>query len=181
MSNVLIDTDSMTAIGNAIRGKNGSASTYKPAQMAAAITAIPTPSGSLPIDSNGTYDVTAYATAVVSVAGSSKNVQVAAGVSRATTSSYAPISGQSLTVGVTGTYDVYWSGFRSSTSGTSGSQLYVNSSAYGTAQTTFTNHGQSVHLTNVSLTKNQTVQVFARSRGSGYYMYVANLTIIQTS
>lgn len=181
MSNVLIDTDSMTDIADAIRAKNGSATTYKPAQMAAAITAIPTPSGSLPIDSNGTYDVSAYATAVVNVAGSSKNVQVAAGVNRATTSSYTAISGQSLTVAVTGKYDVYWSGFRSSTSGTSGSQLYINGSAYGDAEITFSNHGQSVHLTNVSLTKNQTVAVYARSRGNGYYMYVANLTIIQTS
>lgn len=40
MSNVLVNDDSLKAIGNAIRGKNGETTTYKPAEMAAAITAI---------------------------------------------------------------------------------------------------------------------------------------------
>lgn len=111
--------------------------------------------------------------------GGSKNVQIAAGVNRATTSSYTAVSGQELTVAKTGTYDVYWAGFRSSTGGTNGSQLYIGSSAYGSAQTTFSNHGQSVHLSNVSLTKDQVITVRARSRGNNYYMYVANLTIIE--
>ena len=108
-----------------------------------------------------------------------KAVQIAAGVNRATTNTLAAVSGQSITVGKTGTYDVYWGGFRSSTSGTSGSQLYKNNTAYGTENTTFSNHGQSVHLSNVSLTKNDVIQVYARSRGSNYYMYVSNLTIIE--
>lgn len=111
--------------------------------------------------------------------GSSKNVQIAQGVNRVNTTTYTAVSGQSITVAKTGTYDVYWSGFRSSTSGTNGSQLYIGETAYGTAQTTFSNHGQSVHLTNVSLTAGQTITVRARSRGSSYYMYVGNLTIIQ--
>lgn len=37
MANVLIDSNSMTAIANAIRSKNGTATKYKPNQMAAAI------------------------------------------------------------------------------------------------------------------------------------------------
>ena len=82
---------------------------------------------------------------------------------------------------MTGTYDVYWSTFRSSTSGTWGSQLYINDNAYGTAQSTFTNHIQNVHLTNVSLTADDEVAVRARTRGSNYYAYVGTLTIIQKS
>lgn len=108
-----------------------------------------------------------------------KAVQIAAGVNRATTNTLAAVSGQSITVAKAGTYDVYWGGFRSSTSGTSGSQLYKNNTAYGTENTTFSNHGQSVHLSNVSLAKNDVIQVYARSRGSNYYMYVSNLTIIE--
>ncbi len=111
--------------------------------------------------------------------GSSKNVQIASGVDRVATTSYTAVNGQSITVAKTGTYDVYWTGYRSSTSGTSGSQLYIDSTAYGSAQTTFTNHGQSVHLSNVSLTAGQVVTVRARARGTSYYMYVGNLTIIE--
>ena len=87
----------------------------------------------------------------------------------------------SLTCSVAGTYDIYWSCFRSSTSGTSGSQLYIAGSAYGTANTTFTNHIQNNHLTGVALSANQTVAVYARSRGSNYYAYVSNLIIKQTA
>ena len=111
--------------------------------------------------------------------GGSKNVQVAAGVDRVATTSYTAVNGQTLTVAKTGTYNVYWTGYRSSTSGTSGSQLYIGNTAYGSAQTTFSNHGQAVHLTNVSLTQNQTITVRARARGTSYYMYVGNLTIIE--
>ena len=50
--------------------------------------------------------------------GTSKNVQIASGCGRATSSSYTAISGQSLKVAKTGTYNVYWCGYRSSTSGT---------------------------------------------------------------
>lgn len=107
--------------------------------------------------------------------GSSKNVQIAQSTSRATSSTYTNLV--SLTCSKTGTYDVYWTGFRSSTSGTWGSQLYIADSSYGSVQNTFTNHIQNVHLTNVSLTANQTVAVYARSRGSNYYAYASNLVI----
>ena len=111
--------------------------------------------------------------------GASKNVQIAQGVNRVATTSYTAVSGQSITVSKTGTYDVYWVGFRSSTGGTNGSRLYINGTAYGSAQTTFTNHAQSIHLASVSLTAGQTVAVYARSRSTSYYMYVGNLTIIE--
>lgn len=45
MANVLVNENSLTAIGNAIRSKNGETTTYKPAEMAPAIQAIPTGGG----------------------------------------------------------------------------------------------------------------------------------------
>lgn len=143
------------------------------------------PVGPKTITQNGTYDAFAlddlvgYSTVLVNVSGSSRTVQIAQGVNRVNTTTYTAVSGQSITVAKTGTYDVYWSGFRSSTGGTNGSQLYIGETAYGSAQTTFSNHGQSVHLENVSLTSGQTISVRARARGTSYYMYVANLTIIE--
>ena len=59
MAKVLVNESSLTGIADAIRSKNGSTDTYKPSQMAAAITAI---SGAaepvieaLSVTSNGTY------------------------------------------------------------------------------------------------------------------------------
>lgn len=140
-------------------------------------------SGSETKTANGTYDVTNLASLVVNVSGgSSKNVQVASGVDRVSTTSYTAVNGQSLTVATTGTYDVYWTGYRSSTGGTNGSCLYIGDSAHTSGnQTTFTNNAQTVHLTGVSLTKDDVVTVRARARGTSYYMYVGNLTIVQTS
>ena len=40
MANVIINDTNLTNIANAIRGKNGTSTTYKPSEMAAAITAI---------------------------------------------------------------------------------------------------------------------------------------------
>lgn len=113
--------------------------------------------------------------------GDGKNAQIALGVGRVANSSYAEVSGQSIEVEKTGTYDVYWCGWRTSTSGTSGSQLYIDGSAYGSAQTSFSSfsNAQTVHLSNVSLTQGQTITVRARSRNTSYYMYIYNLTIIE--
>lgn len=109
--------------------------------------------------------------------GSSKNVQIAQSTSRATSTAYTKLA--SLTCSATGTYDVYWTCTRTSTSGTWGSQLYIAGSSYGSVEATFSNHIQNVHLSNVSITKNQEVAVYARSRGSNYYAYVSNLVIIE--
>ncbi len=134
------------------------------------------------VTANGTYNASSdnldgYSSVTVNVA--SKNVQIANGVNRVNTTEYTAVSGQTLTVAETGKYDVYWSGYRSSTSGTSGSQLYIDDTAYDSANTTFSNNGQSVHLSNVSLTKNQVIAVRARARNTSSYMYVSNLTIVQ--
>ena len=42
MANVLVNSDTLKAIADAIREKNGSTDTYKPSEMAAAIIAINT-------------------------------------------------------------------------------------------------------------------------------------------
>ena len=139
-------------------------------------------SGSETKTANGTYDVTNLASLVVNVpAGSSKNVQVVQGTTRTTSSSMTAI-GAEMTVSKTGTYDVYWSAFRSNTSSqyTFATQLYVGGSAYGSESTTWSNHIQNVHLSNVSLTVNQKIRVYGReSRGSSYYMYAGTLTIVE--
>ena len=46
MANVIINDQNLTNIANAIRGKNGTTTTYKPSEMAAAISAIETGGGS---------------------------------------------------------------------------------------------------------------------------------------
>ena len=73
MANVLVNETSLTNIANAIRNQNGTSTKYKPSEMAAAISNIQTgiePTGELTITSNGTYDVTKYASAEVNVASS---------------------------------------------------------------------------------------------------------------
>lgn len=111
--------------------------------------------------------------------GSSMNVQVAQSTTRVNSSTYTKIV--SLTCSTTGTYDIYWDCFRSTTGGTSGSQLHIGSSSYGSANTTFSNHAQNNHLTGVQINANQEVSVYARSRGSNYYAYVGTLVIKQTA
>ena len=137
------------------------------------------PTGTKSITANGNnIDVTEYASVNVSVSGSSKNAQAHQSTTRATSSTYTSVN--SLTCSKTGTYTVYWSTMRSSTGGTNGSQLYIGGSAYGTADTAnWSNHVQNKVVTGVSITKDDTVAVYARSRGSNYYAYVPLITIIE--
>ena len=142
------------------------------------------PTGNLPITQNGNnIDVSQYATVSVNVSGgggSSMNAQSAQSTTRATSTSYTEVI--SLICAASGTYDVYWSTFRSSTSGTWGSQLYIDNTAHGSAQTgSWSNHIQNIHLTNVQINAGEEVAVRVRSRGSNYYGYVGTLTIIQKS
>lgn len=113
--------------------------------------------------------------------GGGMNIQFYSGYDYSRASSYTATD-VSLTVEVSGTYTVSWVGWRSTSSGTSGSQLYINGSSYGSANTTFTGtYGQCITLTNVSLDEGDVLVVRARARNSSYYMYVANLIIEQTS
>lgn len=112
--------------------------------------------------------------------GTSKNAQAVTSTTRVTSTSLTACSG-TITVAKTGTYDVYWSTHRTSTSGSWSSRLYINGTASGTEQTSgWSNHVQPIHLTGVSLTAGQTIRVYAKSRGSNYYAYVPLLTIIES-
>lgn len=147
---------------------------------AVTVTASELVSGDKSITANGTnIDVANYATVSVAVpSGSSKNAQAHESTSRTANTSYTSLN--SFTCTKAGTYTVYWTTMRSSTSGTWGSQLYVNGTAYGTADTAnWSNHVQNKTLTGVSIGANQTVAVYARSRGSSYYAYVPLVTIIE--
>ena len=112
--------------------------------------------------------------------GDSKNVQVLQSTSRTNSSSLTKVLGD-LTVSKTGTYDIYWSGGRSntSTSYTWGTRLYVDGTGYGTENTTWTNNCQSNHLSNVSLTANQKLSVYARGRSGSYYTFAPMLVIVE--
>lgn len=109
------------------------------------------------------------------------NVQAYMGMDYVRASSYTATD-VTLTVAKSGTYNISWMGFRNTTSGTSGRQLYVNGTSRGSAQTTFTSsYGQCPKLTNISLNAGDVLVVRARSRNSSYYMYVGNLIIEQTA
>ena len=112
--------------------------------------------------------------------GDSKNVQVLQSTSRTNASSLTKVLGD-LTVSKTGTYDIYWSGGRTntSTSYTWGTRLYVDGTGYGTENTTWTNNCQSNHLSNVSLTANQKLSVYARGRTGSYYTFAPMLVIVE--
>lgn len=126
-------------------------------------------------------DLSGYVEQIQTGGSTSMNVQGFHGMKSVAATAYTA-SGVKLTVAKTGRYTVSWMGVRNTNSGTSGSQLYINNSAHGTANTSFTNtYAQSVTLTNVSLTAGQTVEVRARARSTSYVMFVGNLIIEQTA
>lgn len=141
-----------------------------------------TPAGTkvISIAENGTTteDVTQYADVQISVnvPATAKNVQTAQSTSRRNNTALGSIT--SLTCSKAGTYDVYWTCTRSNTSQTWGSQLYINGTAYGTENTTWSNNVQNNHLTGVTIPANATVAVYGRSRSS-YYIYAPQLTIVE--
>lgn len=140
-------------------------------------------SGSQTVTSNQTVDVTNLAELVVNVAsGSSKNTQVVQSTTRTNASTLTAI-GSELTVSKTGTYDIYYSCFRTNTSSsyTWATRLYINGTAYGTAEnTTWTNNQQNTHLSNISLTANDKLRVYGRNtRGTSYYVCAPILAIVE--
>lgn len=137
------------------------------------------------VTANGTYlatddDADGYSSVTVNVpsGGTSKNVQTVQSTDRRSNTALGSVT--SLTCSTAGTYDVYWTCARSNTSQTWGSQLYINGTAYGTENTAWSNNVQNNHLTGVTIPANATVAVYGRSR-SGYYIYVPQLTIVQTA
>lgn len=126
-------------------------------------------------------DCVASVTGTYSGGGSTKNIQVYRGYATTTATTYTATS-VTITVAKTGTYNVSWMGYRNTTSGTSGSQLYRTrdgtATAIGTASTTFVNsYGQSVSLSNQSFNQGDILVVRARARSAQYIMGVGNLII----
>lgn len=142
------------------------------------------PQGNLAITANtASTDVTQYATVSVNVpSGSSKNTQVVQSTTRTNASALTAI-GAELAVSKTGTYDIYYSCFRTNTSSsyTWATRLYINGTAYGTAEnTTWTNNQQNTHLSSISLTDGDKLRVYGRNtRGTSYYICAPMLVIIE--
>ena len=114
--------------------------------------------------------------------GTSKNAQVVQGTTRTNASALTAI-GAELTVSKTGKYDIYYSCFRTNTSAsyTWATRLYINGTAYGTAEnTTWTNNQQNTHLSNISLTAGDKLRVYGRNtRGTSYYVCAPTLVIVE--
>lgn len=131
-------------------------------------------SGKVFLASNGTVT-----TGTASGGGGGKNIQVNNGSASVHTNGYTA-TGHKLTVAVTGTYTVSWTAWRSSSSGTMGTNLHRNSTT-GTNQQTWTNtYGQHIVLTNQSYTAGDVLELYATSGSSSRYCWVAGLTIEQT-
>ena len=114
--------------------------------------------------------------------GESKNAQVVQSTTRTNSSTLTAI-GAELTVSKAGTYDIYYSCFRTNTSSsyTWATRLYIDGVAYGSSEnTTWTNNQQNTHLTSISLTANQKLRVYGReTRGTSYYVCAPMLAIIE--
>lgn len=132
---------------------------------------------------NGTYTPQApyngFNSVTVNVPSSGSNIVAYHGYEDSTAASYTATA-VSVEISTTGNYKVSWCGCRNTTSGTSGSQLYItrngSTSAHGSASTTFINsYFQSVVLNSVSLQAGDTITVYARARSASYHMMVGNL------
>lgn len=140
------------------------------------------PSGNLAITEDGDdIDVSQYETVSVNVSGgSSMNTQVWIGRANRQANSYGATSA-TLTVAKTGTYTVSWTAWRSSSSGTMGTNLHVNNTS-GTNQQTFTNtYGQQIQLTNQNYNAGDVLTIYATSGSTSRSINVSNLIIVQTA
>lgn len=123
---------------------------------------------------------TAHDKSGAKITGSAMNVQVHTGYASRKANSYGATS-VTLTVAVTGTYKVSWVAWRSSSSGTMGTNLHVNSTS-GTNQQTFTNtYGQCITLTNQHYNAGDVLTIYATSGNSNRTICVGNLVIEQTA
>ena len=113
--------------------------------------------------------------------GGGKELKVYPGTDSVQTTTYTATDVK-VTIAKAGTYNIYYMGWRSSTSGTSGSEVYRTrngtSSMIGSAHTSFTNsYGHYVSVTNQSLQAGDIITIYARSRNTSSYMVVGNLIV----
>ena len=109
--------------------------------------------------------------------GGGKNIQYCMGRYEVAQTAYTATD-LSLKVTKAGTYKVYWSMDRNTTSGTNGSRLYKGDTALGTAHTSWVHNGYSCEET-LTFSVNDVITVRARSRSTSYYVGVSNLVIIE--
>lgn len=185
----------LTSVANAIRQKGGtSAALSFPAGFVSAVQAIPTPkqeqTKTVNISQNGTTTifpdtgkVLSGATVNVNVqGGGGKNKQYSNGCGAAKTgNTYQAVDGNPITIQVTktGTYTAKWHGFRAASYDSGGTQLFINGSSYGSAQTSFNSPDkwtQSPSVNGISLTAGSTIAVYARASSSSD-IYVFGLYI----
>lgn len=133
-------------------------------------------SGTTVTISNGQSNIWSVTGTYTGGGGSDKNIQAYIGQATRTANSYGATT-VTLTVAKTGTYKVSWTAWRSSSSGTMGTNLHVNSTT-GTNQTTFTGtYGQRIELTNQRYNEGDVLTLYATSGSTSRSLYVANLII----
>ena len=108
--------------------------------------------------------------------GSTKNIQAYIGRASRTANSYGATD-VTLTVAKTGTYNVSWTAWRSSSSGTMGTNLHRNSTSGTNKQTWTSTYGQQIELTNQSYTAGDVLTLYATSGSNSRTINVANLII----
>lgn len=148
------------------------------------------PTGTINIVENGNVDVSNYATANVNVASSGgKNVQFNNQMHVTTYAAYS--KGIEITVTKTGLYKVTREFRRMDTSGTWGSQLYINGVAYGTANETwgmdyYMNYNTSPNTSSewqktveehISLQEGDVIATYGKSRANSNWLYHVYLLI----
>lgn len=172
----------LTSVANAVRQKGGtSAALSFPAGFVSAVQAIPTgitPSGTKNITTNGTYDVTNFASAAVNVQGgggvpspiTAGNFPVLINPATVVGESYNALAptGITLTIPRAGTYRFRWMASHSVQTTPAGSQtsvytqLYKNGTAVGSPTATV-NHDADICSADVTCNAGDTVEIWMQA------------------
>lgn len=136
-------------------------------------------SGTKTITNNGTgISVSGYSTVDVAVpTGSSKAIYTYSGLASRTANSYGSTNA-TVTVTKAGTYNISYVAVRGSSQGAMGTNLHIGSTS-GTNNTTWNSgtYGQSVTLSNQTISANTAVTIYATSASNSRTIYVGQLIV----